>query len=147
MMELLRVRRLGWLLLVLMLVAGPALQSCRPYRLPNPSGPVTKKTKTKKKDPEATEMADGSTGTASTEAPKIQKNSYDKNGLLKKPKYKRRRLAKPGEKFILGVRIPAWPWISFKKKNKTRVPSTVPSRSRHYPNKAKSAPADTPDSN
>jgi hypothetical protein len=68
-------------------------------------------------------MADGSTGDVSNEPAKVQKNSYDKNGLLKKPKYKHRRLPKPGERFILGVRIPAWPWIHFNKKKKPKSTS------------------------
>jgi hypothetical protein len=120
--ELIGVRRLGWRLMVLVLLLTPLVESCRPYRIPNPQGPVVKKTKkTKKKDPDAAEMADGSTGDTSNEpTAKPQKNSYDKNGLIKKPKMKRRRLPKPGERFILGVRIPAWPWIHFNFKKKPK---------------------------
>ncbi|OON68338.1 hypothetical protein [Hymenobacter sp. CRA2] len=109
-MEFLRLRRLGWQLLVLVLLAGPVLSGCRlfhPYRLPTPKGPVVKHKKVKKKDPDATEMADGSTGEANDEPAKVQKNSYDKNGLLKKPKLKRRRLKKKvGQHKFLGITLP-----------------------------------------
>lgn len=105
-----RLRRLSWLLLVLVVLAGPALSGCRlfhPYRIPNPKGPVVKTKKAKKKDPDATEAADGSVTDASAEPPKVQKNSYDKNGLLKKPKLKRRRLKhKSGQRRFLGITLP-----------------------------------------
>lgn len=110
MIEFLRLRRLGWLLLVLVVLTGPALSGCRlfhPYRIPNPKGPVVKVKKAKKKDPDATEAADGSVTDASAEPPKVQKNSYDRNGLLKKPKLKRRRLKhKNGQRTLLGVPLP-----------------------------------------
>lgn len=109
-MEFLRLRRLSWLLLVLAVLAGPALSGCRlfhPYRIPNPKGPVVKVKKGKKKDPNATEAADGSTTDASAEPPKVQKNSYDKNGLLKKPKLNRRKLKKKvGQRRFLGITLP-----------------------------------------
>lgn len=110
MIELLRLRRLGWLLLVLVVLTGPALSGCRlfhPYRIPNPKGPVVKVKKAKKKDADATEAADGSTTDTSGEPPKVQKNSYDKNGLLKKPKLKRRRLKhKTGQRKFMGIVLP-----------------------------------------
>ncbi|WP_460676619.1 hypothetical protein [Hymenobacter coalescens] len=110
MIETLRLRRLSWQLLVLVLLAGPVLSGCRlfkPYRLPTPTGPVVKQKKTKKKDPNAVEAADGSVTDASADPPKVQKNSYDKNGLLKKPKLKRRRLKnKSGQRRFLGITLP-----------------------------------------
>ncbi|RTQ45823.1 hypothetical protein EJV47_23615 [Hymenobacter gummosus] len=110
MIEFLRLRRLSWQLLVLVLLAGPALSGCRlfhPYRIPNPQGPTVKKKKVKKADPDATEAADGSTTDTSAEPPKVQKNSYDKNGLLKKPKLNRRKLKKKiGPRRILGIPVP-----------------------------------------
>lgn len=110
MIEFLRLRRLGWQLLILVVLAGPALSACRlfhPYRIPNPQGPVVKHKKTKKKDPDAVEAADGSTTDASADPPKVQKNSYDKNGLLKKPKMNRRKLKKKiGPRRFLGIPLP-----------------------------------------
>jgi hypothetical protein len=108
--ELFCLRRLSWQLLVLLLLAGPLLGGCRlfhPYRIPNPQGPVVKQKKVKKKDPNAAEMADGSTGDASAEPARMQKNSYDSNGLLKKPKMKHRRLKKKiGQRRFLGFTLP-----------------------------------------
>ncbi|MCC3156515.1 hypothetical protein LJ737_04655 [Hymenobacter sp. 15J16-1T3B] len=110
MSEFLRLRRLSCLLLVLVVLAGPGLSGCRlfhPYRIPNPKGPVVKVKKSKKKDPDATEAADGSTTDASAEPAKVQKNSYDKNGLLKKPKMNRRKLKKKiGQRRFLGITLP-----------------------------------------
>lgn len=110
MIELLRLRRLGWRLLLLLLLAGPALTGCRlfhPYRIPNPKGPVVTVKKAKKKDPNATEAADGTTTDAAADPPKVQRNSYDKNGLLKKPKLNRRKLKKKiGPVRVLGIPIP-----------------------------------------
>jgi hypothetical protein len=88
-------RRLSWRLLVVVLLAGPALSGCRlfhPYRIPDPKGPPQPHSTKKKSGKDATEAADGSTTDTSSEPAKVQKNSYDKGGLLKKPKLKRRRL-------------------------------------------------------
>ena len=72
--------------------------ACRPYRLPSPQGPPQPK--------KVKASASDSTGTASA-APKGQHNSYDKNGLLKKKKYERRRLKrKVGQRMIFGHPLP-----------------------------------------
>lgn len=78
--------------------------SCHPYRIPNPTGPPQPKVrKAKNVDSEA---ADGRDMNATTEV-KPMKNSYDKNGILKKPKYKNRRLKKKvGQHKFLGITLP-----------------------------------------
>ncbi|MET4105709.1 hypothetical protein [Hymenobacter sp. UYP22] len=86
----------GWLL------AAPA---CHSYRIPNPQGPPQPKVK-KAKTP-GNESADGRALDVEKEAVKTQKNSYDKNGLLKKPKMERRRLKhKVGQRKFLGFTLP-----------------------------------------
>ncbi|OUJ75946.1 hypothetical protein [Hymenobacter crusticola] len=79
--------------------------ACHSYRIPSPTGPPQAKVKAAKgKEADATEAADGSTTAA---APKPQRNSYDKNGLLKKPKYERRRVKrKVGQRKFLGIILP-----------------------------------------
>lgn len=105
-----RLRRLGWQLCLVLILAGPGLSGCRlfhPYRIPNPKGPVVKHKKVKKSDPDATEAADGSTTDASADPPKVQKNSYNGDGLLKKSKLKRRRLKKKiGQRKFMGIILP-----------------------------------------
>ncbi|MCB2406685.1 hypothetical protein [Hymenobacter lucidus] len=78
--------------------------SCHPYRIPNPKGPPQPKVhKAKTAD---TEAADGRSTDVTTEAKPI-KNSYDKNGILKKPKYNSRRLKKKvGQRKFLGITLP-----------------------------------------
>ncbi|GAA4392480.1 hypothetical protein [Hymenobacter koreensis] len=104
-------RRLSWHLLVLVLLLSPAMSGCRlfhPYRMPTPKGPVIPKQKRSKKAVNTdAAAADGSDLNASKEPAKVQKNSYTKNGLLKKPKYERRRLKKKvGQRKFLGVTLP-----------------------------------------
>ena len=90
------------LLLGLLLVLGSA---CRPYRLPTPTGPP--QPKVKKARSADNESADGRALVVEKEAVKTQKNSYDKNGLLKKPKYERRRLKrKVGQRKFMGIILP-----------------------------------------
>ncbi|KAA9333218.1 hypothetical protein F0P96_09580 [Hymenobacter busanensis] len=102
-------RWLSYGLLVLVL-AGPGLSSCRlfhPYRLPNPTGPAMPKQKKKKAASADQSAADGSDMSTAKEPAKVQKNGYDKNGLLKKPKYERRRLKKKiGQRRFLGIPLP-----------------------------------------
>ncbi|OWP61608.1 hypothetical protein CDA63_18510 [Hymenobacter amundsenii] len=95
-------RRLGLLGLAALLLAAPA---CHSYRLPNPKGPP--QPKVKKGTTPGNESADGRALDVEREAVKTQKNSYDKNGLLKKPKYKRRHLKhKDRNRKILGITLP-----------------------------------------
>ena len=96
-------RRLGLLALTaVLLLAAPA---CHRYRMPSPSGPPQPKIK-KAKNP-SNESADGRALDVEKESVKAQKNSYDKQGLLKKPKYERRKLKrKVGPRKFLGITLP-----------------------------------------
>lgn len=72
--------------------------SCRPYRLPSPTAPPQPKAQTGTGD---------NGGAAPVTALKGQRNSYDKNGLLKKKKYERRRLKrKVGQRMLFGRPLP-----------------------------------------
>ncbi|TGE27482.1 hypothetical protein [Hymenobacter metallicola] len=97
-----KMRRGSWAIgLGLLLLLGA--ESCRPYRMPNPKGPPQPKVKAGNKDEVS---ADGRSTAASSEIKPIR-NSYDKKGLLKKPKYERRRLKKKvGQRTFLGVPLP-----------------------------------------
>lgn len=78
--------------------------SCHPYRIPDPKGPPRPKVRKAKR--QQTEAADGRLAEPTTEA-KPMKNSYDRHELLKKPKYKRRRLKKKvGQRTFLGIGLP-----------------------------------------
>lgn len=91
-----------WLLAAWLVAAAPA---CRPYRLPSPTGPPQPKIK-KAKNPD-NQAADGRALEVEKEAVKTKKNSYTKEGLLKKPKYERRRLKhKVGQRKIFGITLP-----------------------------------------
>ncbi|GGG37476.1 hypothetical protein [Hymenobacter glacieicola] len=93
--------RLLMLAALLLLTAS----ACHRYRLPSPTGPPQPKVK-KASNPD-NESADGRALDVEKEAVKTKKNSYDKNGLLKKPKYERRRLKrKVGQRKILGITLP-----------------------------------------
>ncbi|MCB2376567.1 hypothetical protein LGH70_03175 [Hymenobacter sp. BT635] len=93
-------RVVGGVALGFLLMAGGG---CRPYRMPNPTGPPQPKVKAVNKDEVS---ADGRSTGATTEMKPI-KNNYDKNGLLKKPKYERRRLKKKvGQRTFLGITLP-----------------------------------------
>lgn len=96
-------RRLSVLLLaVALLLVAPA---CHSYRIPDPKGPPQPKVKKAKNT--GNESADGRALDVEKEAVKTQKNSYDKNGLLKKPKMERRRLKhKVGQRKFLGIKLP-----------------------------------------
>ncbi|RPD49601.1 hypothetical protein DNI29_02020 [Hymenobacter sediminis] len=95
-------RRLPLLLLVGALAVASA---CRPYRIPSPTGPPQPKVKKGKNVDN--QSADGRALDVEKEAVKTQKNSYDKNGLLKKPKYERRKVKrKVGQRKILGIMLP-----------------------------------------
>jgi hypothetical protein len=92
-----------WMMSGLLLLA--ACQSHR-YALPSPKGPPQPKVKKTAKS-SADQNADGTDVSAEPVEVKPQKNSYDKNGLLKKPKYERRRLAhKVGQRKFLGFVLP-----------------------------------------
>ena len=78
------------------------LASCQSHRyaLPSPKGPPQPKVKKATKGSE--ENADGTAVNPTVEI-KPQKNSYGKDGLLKKPKYERRRVTrKVGQRKFLG---------------------------------------------
>ena len=82
-----------------------ACQSHR-YALPSPKGPPQPKVK-KSARRSADENADGTAVSVAAAEVKPQKNSYDKNGLLKKPKYARRKLTrKVGQRKFLGIVLP-----------------------------------------
>ncbi|WP_152981664.1 hypothetical protein [Hymenobacter sp. AT01-02] len=97
-------RRLSLLLLAaLLLLSAPA---CHRYRLPSPKGPPQPKVK-KAAPTSDNQSADGRDMSVDKGEVKTQKNSYDKNGLLKKPKYERRRLKrKVGQRKFLGITLP-----------------------------------------
>ncbi|TGE21561.1 hypothetical protein E5K00_14860 [Hymenobacter aquaticus] len=97
-----KLRRLGGgLALGLLLVAGGG---CRPYRMPNPTGPPQPKVKKAANKDEVS--ADGRSAEATSEIKPIH-NNYDRKGLLKKPKYERRRLKKKvGQRKFLGITLP-----------------------------------------
>lgn len=82
----------------LLLAAG-----CHPYRIPNPTGPPVPKVKQwARADVQADDAAATTTSTS-----KPQRNAYDKDGLVKKPQYKRRRVrSKPNQRTILGIKSP-----------------------------------------
>lgn len=90
------------LLAASLLLAAP---TCHSYRIPNPQGPPQPKAK-KAQNPD-NQSADGRALDVEKEAVKTQKNSYDKQGLLKKPKMERRRLKrKVGQRKFLGITLP-----------------------------------------
>lgn len=95
-----KMRRVGCgLALGLLLVGG----ACRPYRMPSPQGPAQPKVKAGNKDEVS---ADGRSTSATTDIKPVH-NTYDKKGLLKKPKYERRRLKKKvGQRKFLGIPLP-----------------------------------------
>lgn len=79
---------------------------CHRYALPSPKGPPQPKVKRAAKG-SADANADGSAASTEPVEVKPQKNSYDKNGLLKKPKYERRRRThKVGQRKFLGIVLP-----------------------------------------
>ncbi len=85
--------RSRWLCLLTALTLTFAT-SCRPYRLPSPTAPP---------QPKAGVGTDDKGGLAL----KSQRNSYDKNGLLKKKKYERRRIKrKVGQLMLFGRPLP-----------------------------------------
>ncbi|MBX0291542.1 hypothetical protein K3G63_13915 [Hymenobacter sp. HSC-4F20] len=97
----------GWRARLLVLVTLVLLlaSACHRYRIPSPTGPPQPKVK-KASNPD-NQSADGRALDVEKEAVKTQKNSYDKNGLLKKPKYERRRVKrKVGQRKILGIMLP-----------------------------------------
>ncbi|GAB3302945.1 hypothetical protein GCM10027348_30310 [Hymenobacter tenuis] len=96
-------RRFSLLVLAaLLLLTAPA---CHSYRIPNPKGPPQPKVK-KARNPD-NQAADGRALEVEKEAVKTEKNSYDKQGLLKKPKYERRKLKrKVGQRKFLGIVLP-----------------------------------------
>lgn len=97
-------RFLGLSLLAVVLLSA-ACQSHR-YALPSPKGPPQPKVKRSAKASNE-QNADGSAVAADPGEMKIQKNSYDKQGLLKKPKYERRKLTrKVGQRKFLGFVLP-----------------------------------------
>ncbi|MBD2714095.1 hypothetical protein KBK19_03500 [Microvirga sp. STR05] len=95
-------------LVTLCLLLGLLLASCQSHRyaLPSPQGPPQPKVKKAAKGADDAN-ADGSSTSAEPVEVKIQKNSYTKNGLLKKPKYERRKLKKKvGQRKFLGFTLP-----------------------------------------
>lgn len=98
--------RRGLLLLVLSLWLLGTQTSCHRYRIPSPTGPPQPKVK-KAATGDANQSADGRVLENSSSDLKIQHNSYDKNGLLKKKKYERRRLKhKVGQRKFMGIVLP-----------------------------------------
>ncbi|GAA3998420.1 hypothetical protein GCM10022408_06530 [Hymenobacter fastidiosus] len=95
-------RVLGLLLLSCLLSV-----TCHPYRIPNPTGPPQPRVrKASRAAKPADESADGRSAAGATEA-KPMRNSYDRHEMLKKPKYKRRRLKhKVGQRKFLGITLP-----------------------------------------
>lgn len=94
-----KARTAVWLLVLSCLLTT----ACHSHRIPSPTGPPQPKKVKASKTADATETADGSTATA----PPPQHNSYDKNGLLKKPKLERRRVKhKVGQLKFLGIVLP-----------------------------------------
>jgi hypothetical protein len=90
------------LLAASLLLAAPA---CHSYRIPNPKGPPQPKVKKALNADNAS--ADGRALDVEKEAVKTEKNSYDKHGLLKKPKMERRRVRhKVGQRKFLGFVLP-----------------------------------------
>jgi hypothetical protein len=90
-------------LLLAMLLAG---SGCHRYALPSPKGPPQPKVKKAAKGSDEAN-ADGSSANTGPAEMKIEKNSYDKKGLLKKPKYERRkRKKKVGQRMFLGPPLP-----------------------------------------
>ncbi|UOR04923.1 hypothetical protein MUN82_18530 [Hymenobacter aerilatus] len=88
----------SWLLL--------AQTGCHRYHISDPQGPPQPKMKKAKASAtNAEQSADGSSqSTAQAENAPPQHNSYDKQGLLKKKKYERRRLKrKVGQYRFLGI--------------------------------------------
>lgn len=95
----------GFRLLLLAVLLLFTASACHSYRIPNPKGPPQPKVK-KAKNPD-NQAADGRALDVEKEAVKTEKNSYDKQGLLKKPKYERRRLKhKVGQRKFLGIVLP-----------------------------------------
>ncbi|SHL42057.1 hypothetical protein SAMN02746009_02723 [Hymenobacter psychrotolerans DSM 18569] len=91
------------MLCLLTLLAG---SGCHRYALPSPKGPPQPKVKKAAKG-SADANADGTAASSEPVEVKIQKNSYTKNGLLKKPKYERRKLKKKvGQRRFLGFTLP-----------------------------------------
>lgn len=87
----------------LLLIAGAG---CHRYALLSPKGPPQPKVKKAAKG-SVDANADGTAASSEPVEVKPQKNSYDKNGLLKKPKYARRRVAhKTGQRKFLGFVLP-----------------------------------------
>lgn len=96
-------RRVCVLLVAGLLLLGAA--ACHSYRIPNPTGPP--QPKVKKAQSADNQAANGQALSVEKESVKTQKNSYDKNGLLKKPKYERRRVKhKVGQRKFLGIVLP-----------------------------------------
>lgn len=99
-------KRIGiYVVLVLVLLAGGG---CQRYAIPNPKGPPQPKVKRSKQKADE-QNADGSAIVTAGEPAdvKIEKNKYDKNGLLKKPKYERRKVKhKVGQRKIFGITLP-----------------------------------------
>lgn len=84
--------------LCLFVLALTFTTACRPYRLPSPQAPPQPKAQTSTGD---------NGGAAPVVELKGQHNSYDKNGLLKKKKYERRRLKrKVGQRMLFGRPLP-----------------------------------------
>ena len=96
-----RVLCFGLLLAMLLVGAG-----CHRYALPSPKGPPQPKVKKAAKGSDEAND-DGSSASTDPAEMKIEKNSYDKKGLLKKPKYERRiRKRKVGQRKFLGFTLP-----------------------------------------
>lgn len=99
------VRRVCLLLLAAHLGLAAGACTTHRYRIPDPKGPP--QPRVKKANKPTNESADGRALDVEKEAVKTQKNSYDKQGLLKKPKMERRRLKrKVGQRRLLGIPLP-----------------------------------------
>ena len=93
----------GLLLLGLSLCLLGPLLGCHSHRIPNPTGPAQPKAK-KTAGTDAGQGADGQMSGAMQAERRTEHNSYNKNGILKKKKYARRRLThKTGQHYFLGI--------------------------------------------
>lgn len=98
-----------WLAMLGLAAASLLAPACQrhPYRIPDPTAPPQPIVKRNRKP--ANESADGRALDVEREAVRTKKNVLDKKtGLVKKPKYERRRLKRKtgGARKFLGITLP-----------------------------------------